>query len=390
MKDSEQIYTQYDEINFEDESGDVSLSFDEHDFSDVVIWGTDWTLETVCRQVSKGNIDLEPKFQRRDAWNKTQKSSLIESFVIGMPVPSIVLAEKKNDKGKYLVIDGKQRLLTICQFCDDSGQFDELRLVKNMDILKEIGGKTYKELNSDLSRYRNMFDNQTIRTIVVRNWPNENFLYTLFLRLNIGTLKLSTQELRQALNPGDFLNFLDEATSDSKQFHKLLKNEKADPRMRDIELALRSFAWRYYASTYTGNFKEFLDDTCKKLNEYWKTREQEIREYFEEIEEAINFAITIFPDRAFSKPTGRYAFNKAIYDVIIFYFSFKDIRDKITTEGLEAQFANGFNTLCEDAGFSQSITTSFSLTKNVTYRFDKVRELINTVTGLSTPTLGID
>ena len=96
------------EIGSEDESDLMNspLSFD-----DAVIWGTDWTTETINRQLLKGNIDLFPKFQRRDAWSNRDKSKFIESLILGLPIPQIILAEKSGAKGKYIVIDGKQRLI---------------------------------------------------------------------------------------------------------------------------------------------------------------------------------------------------------------------------------------------------------------------------------------
>ncbi|MBQ8133912.1 MAG: DUF262 domain-containing protein [Clostridia bacterium] len=89
-------------------------------FSQAVIWGTDWTTETINNQLVKGNIDLNPSFQRRDAWDNGEKSRLIESLMLGLPVPPIILAENKGKKNSYIVIDGKQRLLSIRRFFTES------------------------------------------------------------------------------------------------------------------------------------------------------------------------------------------------------------------------------------------------------------------------------
>ena len=64
-------------------------------FKDAVVMNADWTIETIDVQINKGNIDLQPGFQRRAAWDETRKSRLIESIIVGMPVPNIVLAENK-------------------------------------------------------------------------------------------------------------------------------------------------------------------------------------------------------------------------------------------------------------------------------------------------------
>ena len=94
------------------------------DLSEMAITGTDWTAETIVNQINKGNILLSPYFQRRDAWNVKIKSRFIESLFLGLPIPQIILAERKEKKGSYIVIDGKQRLLSLQQFVegDESGR----------------------------------------------------------------------------------------------------------------------------------------------------------------------------------------------------------------------------------------------------------------------------
>ena len=77
------------------------MTCDIYKFQQAVIWGTDWTTETLNNQLVKGNIDLNPSFQRRDAWTDSEKSKLIESLMLGLPVPPIILAENKNKKNSY-------------------------------------------------------------------------------------------------------------------------------------------------------------------------------------------------------------------------------------------------------------------------------------------------
>src|SRR2546428_10776086 len=79
----------------------------------ITVSSRDWTVETILRQIEQENIDLDPAFQRRNAWRDHRRSRLIESFVLGFPVPQIVLAENPRRSGSFIVIDGKQRLMTI-------------------------------------------------------------------------------------------------------------------------------------------------------------------------------------------------------------------------------------------------------------------------------------
>lgn len=100
------------EDDFADYSEDASISAEQ--ISNILSGSTDWTTDTIVRQIEKGNIDLSPMFQRRDAWNIGRKSLFIESLALGFPIPQIVLAQQKS--GKFIVLDGKQRLLTLMQF----------------------------------------------------------------------------------------------------------------------------------------------------------------------------------------------------------------------------------------------------------------------------------
>ena len=372
------------------EENEEELNIDLSKFNQAVIWGTDWTTETMARQLEKGNIDLNPSFQRRDAWSEQEKSRLIESLMLGFPVPPIILAENRQKKNSYLVIDGKQRLLSIRRFYSNVSEkefkaknlkekdaFKQLKL-KGLDILKDFNGKTYSQMQVENTEYINNLDNQSIRTIVIKNWPDEAFLYTVFLRLNTGSKKLSPQELRQALKPGAFLNFLDDETANSTAIKDMLNNKGADPRMKDIELALRFFAFKCFPDKYKGNLKEFLDYTCENLNGNWEAKEYIIRDLFAELEKSIVFLKDLFaPDAAFSRYTdgkcnGR--FNRSIYEILTYYFSIKEVR--IAVEKKQEEFVNKFIELNDDQEFVYAVSNTTKDINRVVIRFTKVSKIL--------------
>lgn len=372
------------------EENEEELNIDLSKFNQAVIWGTDWTTETMARQLEKGNIDLNPSFQRRDAWSEQEKSRLIESLMLGFPVPPIILAENKQKKNSYLVIDGKQRLLSIRRFYSNVSEkefkeknlkekdaFKQLKL-KGLDILKDFNGKTYSQMQVENAEYINNLDNQSIRTIVIKNWPDEAFLYTVFLRLNTGSKKLSPQELRQALKPGAFLNFLDDETANSTAIKDMLNNKGADPRMKDIELALRFFAFKCFPDKYKGNLKEFLDYTCENLNGNWEAKENIIRDLFAELEKSIVFLKDLFaPDAAFSRYTdgkcnGR--FNRSIYEILTYYFSIKEVR--IAVEKKKEEFVNKFVELNDNQEFVYAVSNTTKDINRVVIRFTKVSKIL--------------
>lgn len=375
-----------EKVGQENEDDLQGLSKD--NFSDAVLWGTDWTTETVISQLKKGNIELSPNFQRRDAWGVDRKSAFIESIILGLPIPQIILAERKDKRGAYIVIDGKQRLLSIRQYSvtEESDDFQSLKL-GGLKVLTDLNGKSYREISEqiDFEKYNNAFDNQSIRTVIIRNWPSQTFLYTVFLRLNTGSLPLSPQELRQALNPGYFTTFADTFSIESTQIKKALNLKKPDYRMRDVEVVVRYFAFKNFIHKYTGNLKEFLDDTCALLNENWKIDNTKILDQAEELNKSIEHTYKVFGSNAFSKFgnsefTG--VFNRPVFDLMTYYFSIPEIRD--ASNGKERELVDYFVTLCKnDIEFLKSLEASTKNTTAVAKRFNEWGNGLKKILGIN-------
>jgi hypothetical protein len=364
-----------EEISFFDEDEDQEIETTDlkrrselEEIAGIVVSGTDWTTETILNQLVRENIKLNPRFQRRDAWNVTRKSRFIESLILGFPVPQIVLAADEKERGKFIVLDGKQRLLTILQFYGRSETPNNAFSLRNLEFRPELNNQTYEELKSNLlfgSELDNL-DNQTIRTTLIRNWHSESFLYKIFLRLNVESTPLYPQELRQALHPGSFINFLDDQSIKSRALRKILKSKNPDFRMRDVELLLRYVAFHYFISEYRGNLKAFLDMTCKVLNEDWKEESNDIQDTVEQFEAAVETTIEIFGEKSFSRmwlnkeKAYRSQFNRAILDVMVFYFSDLEIRQ--AAERNKTAVENAFKELCTRNEFKKSVEGT---TKNI-------------------------
>jgi hypothetical protein len=352
-----------EEVSFdeEDEALDYELESNGNpksvldEISEIIVAGNDWTTATILDQLVRDNIQLNPRFQRRDAWDITRKSRFIESIFLGFPIPDIVLASQDKKRGKFVVLDGKQRLLTILQFYGRSETPNDSFALKNLEFRPELNGCTHEALKNDLlhSSVLDALDNQTLRTTLIRNWHTESLLYKIFLRLNLENTPLSPQELRQALHPGDFINFLDDESIKNQALRKILKSQNPDPRMRDVELLLRYVGFHHFLSDYRGNLKMFLDMTCKKLNKDWKEKETEVRYTVSQFEKAVQTTTTIFGEENIfrvwlsSSNTYRGKFNRAILDVMVFYFS-----DPVISEAAEknpAGVEKAFKELCSSS-----------------------------------------
>lgn len=359
-KDEEVVFFNEDENEENDDSSAKRLS-ELEEIAEIVVSGTDWTTETILSQLVRGNIKLNPKFQRRDAWNVKRKSRFIESLMLGFPIPQIVLAADQEERGKFIVLDGKQRLLTILQFYGESTTPNNAFSLRDLEFKPELNNKKYLELTkiASLSPELNNLDNQPIRTMLIRNWHSESFLYKIFLRLNVESTPLSPQELRQALHPGAFIDFLDDQSVKSESLRKILKSKDPDFRMRDVELLLRYVALHYFINEYRGDLKAFLDMTCKKLNRDWEKENNHIQEILNQFEEAVKITIEIFGERNLSRMwlsernAYRTQFNRAILDIMVFYFSNTIIRECAKDKKVEIE--KSFKELCANSEFKASV-----------------------------------
>ncbi len=376
-----------DQVENEDDLNGLDVG----DVNDFIISNTDWTIETIKLQVEKGNIQLNPSFQRRDAWTKQRKSKFIESLFLGIPVPPLVLAESPASKGKFIVLDGKQRLLSIMQFMSAAGgDFNQLKLTK-LEIRKDLSGKPLENIEAEGTDI-SFFENQSVRTTVIKNCRNENFLYHIFLRLNTGSLPLSPQELRQALHPGQFSNFLDEATSNSKCLKDVFHSDKPDFRMRDIELLLRYIAMRTRIKSYRGNLKLFLDDTLKAVETNWDLNENDIKNTAAELEKAHIAALEIFGNNIYRRwNNGSYEgrFNRSVFEIIVLSLSDDKNRgiillNKERTEDL-------FKEICENnQAFVNSIVQTTKSIGALSTRITEWNRILNKNIGTSLSELEID
>lgn len=327
----------------------------------VLVTDTDWTAETILSQLGKGNILLNPRFQRRDAWDDERKSRFIESIMLNLPIPQLVLAEIAGTKGKYLVIDGKQRLLALQKF---SGQTQPPLRLRGLTVRTDLNGRTWKSISEGEARHDDAtaFENCPIRTTIVRGYKSERALYVIFHRLNSGSVALSPQELRHVLHPGPFIDFAFDFSQESQVFIELLgKDGRPDFRMRDVEVLIRYFGLIFFLEDYRSDLKDFLDSTVQKLNASWPIEQQDIRASASLCEDAISLTTRVFGQDAFSKATKsgfERRFNRAVFDIMVYYFSEPALRDFVVQEKFKA-IKSAFVDLCRnDEDFRRSLEST--------------------------------
>lgn len=374
-----------DQLELEDWNEELEEEVEAEGVSSLVVYSRDWTVETILSQIEKDNIDLNPAFQRRNAWNDTKRSKLVESLIIGIPVPEIVLAEDKEKKKSFIVIDGKQRLLAIAGFHNpDKFNVWQSSKLKGLNTRRDLNGSSFNDLTKgDNPDLRNLM-NSDIRCTVISNYESVQVLYDIFYRLNTGSVPLSSQELRQVLNRGDFANYLIETTNETIPLHRVLNLDGPDTRLRDAEILLRYIAFSLYGAEYTGNLTPFLDTKMNTINEQWA----DMRGPVEDLTRAFNHATTDLiaalenkVGRKFTDKGWETRFNRALYEVEVYYAA-RMPGGLLAGEG--AKFRTAFETLCvTKPEFIDSIETS---TKNIDKyytRFTLFRDMVNETFGLA-------
>lgn len=370
-------------LDEQDNEPDEPAPLNAQDVGAIVLYTLDWSVQSLLERIGV-TFDVNPAFQRRDAWDRRRKSLYIESLIAGLPVPQIVLAEDLDSRGRFIVLDGKQRLVTMKQFAAPDGNYRELRL-KGMDFFPQLEGLTFKSMSESLeySPLVEGFLAQPVRTIVVRNWQRVEVLYQIFVRLNQGSVKLSPQELRQALYPGPFTTWVDRVSAASKAIHDARRLRGADFRMRDAEMLLRFIAFSDDIDNYRGNLRLFLDDACKYGNSRWSDRAEHYEMLAARCDSAIDAVFSVFGEDAFLRYDGeRYIrrFNVALFDAMSLVFADTVVRSvlQLDLNGLRA----AYETLCATDEVFQMSLVSTTKTRDATFaRVFKLARAVGRVIG---------
>jgi len=381
-----------DRDQFEDDAA-VENEDDLHvaasDFDRLLIAPSDWTVSTIYDLIGK-QLQLDPAYQRRNVWQVQAKSQFIESLLLGIPIPQILLASKAGQKNAFLVLDGKQRLTTIKEFID--GHFSDGRSfkLKGLRILTNLEGMSWNDLQNN-DDWADRLRNEPLRTTVLRGWENESVLYEIFYRLNSGSVKLSPMELRMSLLPGDFLKFIISWTETIGPIHHLLRKRQPDARMSDVELAIRYLAFRDQQTQYTGDLKLFLDDFCRTKNANFSADPQQENNYqdiLSQMNEAIIAGLAEFGEKAFCRKysEGVYEtrFNRAVFDVLVGALSYNDVR--LWVRNNPGKMKQLYENVCgQQPGFVKSVETTTKSPEATRTRFNIWYDAVKSETGIHFP-----
>lgn len=267
-----------------------------------------YPLDTIKGMIDSKKYNLNPEFQRRHRWTEGQKSRLIESFIMNVPIPPIFLYEIKYSN--YEVMDGLQRLSTIYDFYADKFE------LKDLEYWKELEGRKYSTLPEEV---RLGIDRRYLSSIILlketaKTLEEEMQLKQIvFERINSGGTKLEYQESRNALYPGPFNDlcielarhpffcmFFSIPAPDELELREGVPNPALDDndmysKMRDVETVMRFFAMRH-VDKLTGRQKDFFDNFTEAAN---KLPQEVLVQYRDVFDKTIRLAYDLFGPGAF-------------------------------------------------------------------------------------------
>jgi hypothetical protein len=316
-------------------------------------------------------------------WDGIKSSSLIESALLDIPLPSVYISQEAD--GKEYVIDGQQRLTAFFSFLDGTFPNGSAFKLSGLKVFKEFNNKRFAELpdqEQDKVRYCKL------RTITFRKESDPNLKFEIFERLNTGSVSLNDQELRNCIYRGPFNAVLKELSQYS-EFTGLMGLTKPDKRMKDIELVLRFSA--FYHQTYLNYRSSMRNFLNKEMESYRFISETDSNDLHNSFKNAVSIVRSIFGNNAFKRfyrgseadRNGYWEqkkFNASLYDILMYSFAKED--KHIVFQHLDEIRESLIYLMTSDQEFIDSIELSTSSVQAVTKRFDKWRSVLQNVIGI--------
>ena len=256
----------------------------------------DVTVEELVRRVQQSRIEISPVYQRQFRWGSDRQSKLIESILLGIPVPPLFMATNHTpeERVQWEVVDGLQRLLTLVNFIGDDKSRNVAKLkeeplcLEKLEKLKSFNHNTFQDLPEDI---RTSFYDRPVKVIVLNDKSDLQVRFDLFERLNTGGVVLTDQEVRECVYRSPFMDLLADLAN-SPEFKTVVKLPKAS--WKDgtpEEYALRFFAYLERYKNFEHSVKDFLNDFTK-----YASKQNNIEEKRNIFKNTFLFLSHVFPD----------------------------------------------------------------------------------------------
>ena len=258
------------------------------------------------KDIDTGDNELfVPDYQREFVWDEERQSKLIESIILGLPIPLIFLTE--NYDGRLEIIDGSQRIRTLSAFLENELVLEGLEKIDSLNSL------SFKDLH--ISRQRK-FKNIPIRMIVLSTIDDE-VKTDIFERINRGSDLLFAMEKRKGIYKGDFCNFIYNDCATLPLLKKLAPLSKIVEKRQELEeLILRFFALSdAYPNFNTSRqgISSYLDSYMEKKQKHFS--EEEKQEKLNNLKNVLNFVEKNFP-WGFKKSSKQLGVSRVFFETI--------------------------------------------------------------------------
>ena len=266
---------------------------------------------------------IAPDFQRNDVWSAKQSAELVESILMGIPIPTIYLFEMKD--GTKQVVDGRQRISAILNFLNNKFS------LKDLKILPQCNGKKFSELDSKM---QGIFEDYQLSFYIIQPPTPERVKYDIFDRVNRGGTRLTNQEMRNALYKGRSTVMLKELAA-SPVFLNATGGGISSKRMKDQYIILRSIAFYLLKKKqdkvleengesieYKSDMDDFLAKTMIFLNE--KASKNLLEDCKKTFCIAMDNCFQVLGRDAFrfdSESGNRRPINMPLFEVLMYVFS---------------------------------------------------------------------
>jgi len=330
-----------------------------------------FSLRNILDMIDEGEIDIAPDFQRLQVWSPQQKSRLIESVLLRIPLPAFYFAS--DSEGKLQVVDGVQRLSTIFDFVRGDKSFP---LVQLEYLMEEVGGKRFPSLKGSVWAKR-INSTQIVANVIDAQTPTQ-VKFDIFKRINTGGTPLNSQEIRHCMSRAPSRALLKRLTSTEEFSNATGGSLSANVRMADREMALRVIAFatlgldRYYQ---TVGLDQFLNDATQAIDSNLLPAPVDLYEFH--FNRAMRLGYELFGEHCFRKwPTytdRRLPINRAIFEAV-------GTTLLLTPENAlksPREIQDGFRDLCtNDSEFISYVTQSTSSPGSVAGRFEKIEKVL--------------
>lgn len=372
---------QVESIEVEETEGDEA-NYRPWDPKHIRITTKNFTIREIFTQIVERDLDLAPDFQRSFVWKSKQQIRLIESILLGIPLPAFYF--NQDSSGEHQVIDGVQRLTTINLFMSDSLVLEE----QYMEYLKPLQGLSYSTL--DPATRRRFSGTQIVAHVIEPQTPDE-VKYDIFNRVNTGGTPLNAQEIRHCMSrtrSREFLSslvetdYFDQATGYIFVSNVLDSNGeyiRDSKRMSDREMALRFCAFRSFSpelysqaaslDSYLLEYTRYLDTKCE---------DSELAELASVFENAMRNSITVLGGAAFRRfsSSRKGPVNRAIFESQALALADYDIDDLLVHE---EQIFDGFISLFDNVEYDNAVKSGTGDVLKIQRRLEIPREMIRNI-----------